>query len=594
MLTLAARKSAASDLLDARKRLAALASHQVGQRVLVQRQIEALQAMVTGKAAKAINLLTPAQTVAELSRLWEGMKGAAPEDRTVAAQHMRIILRYANNVARQQGAGLTDEARELDTRLWQEAAEAEKPEFQMGQASRWINSKWADQVQSVADAVAARASEVEEARAKHRARIDALRPLGRISDHPEVHAAGLAYNDARGREANEAAYAAYRAVFERVRSEAEAKINAGKAEADAELQAALDRMAESAQALKRQLLAASPISEEQGKAWAEAQEIDSAAKAAMKKGGYPVEAVRADVAEFYRLTGGRLAKVRIKASRGRASASGIHGHKDRTIRMGAGFNKETLFHELGHHLEADPQVYAAAAGFLLKRRESPQKYTLRSLTGNPGYKSDEVAYRDKWFNPYVGKVYRDNVTEVFSMGMESFASPAALAQRVAVDPEHFKLMAGFLDTLPSELLDAVKEVLGQAAEVEDEAAEQAEATKEEALKRIADGVKLIPGGPPEFQPWEIRKGGATYEGRIDGADAVAHVYAGKFRDYSGTRRMKKGWGVVMFHKGNGSLILRAYFDRTEALAAARVVAETAYFPSGSLSELQRTAEALQA
>jgi hypothetical protein len=600
MQTLSARYTAAVDLLEARKALSATQAHQVGQKVLLQGKVDALRSIVSGKAAKAINLLAPKQTVAELRRLWDGlMKDAKPEDRQMAAKYMRMIVKYARQVNAQQGAGPLYEADALENYLVGPSVETVKPEFELAQAARWIDSKRAAQVNAVAEEMSGHADRVKEARAAYKTRIDALREIGSsINSTPSVKELADRYRHSTGTsEERYAAYQAYQAEFNRVRDEAKAKIDAGKAEADRELAAVLDSLGGTAAKLKTEFLAGSPISAEAGKAWADAQEIDSSAKTAMKKLGYPVEKVREDVAEFYRLTGGRLAKVRIKGGTGRASASGIHGHKNRTIKMGAGFDKRVLFHELGHHLEADPQVYAAANGFLLRRRESPTVYALSSLTGNRAYGRNEGAYKDKFFDPYVGKVYRDNATEVFSMGLESFASPGLLAERMAADPEHFKLIAGFLDTTPNGLLEAVKDVLGQAAESEEEAEEQAGSLRGDAMRRLAAGAALVRMDPVPEKPWSFQGPGYTYEGSINGGGIRVDLYAGKFRDYSGTKRLKKGWSVVRWKTDDGGRqfqTARSYFDHTEALAAARVVAQTGEYPSGALSELQKTAEALSA
>ena len=198
---------------------------------------------------------------------------------------------------------------------------------------------------------------------------------------------------------------------------------------------------------------ASSVSPEQAKAWAAKQTITTAAKNRLKKMGYPVDAAIADMAEFYRLTNGRITTVKIDSKgqkRANATAIGAHGEMG-VINLGSSFDKRVLFHELAHHIEADP-VAKAAAGQLIRRRSiDGLAYTLRCLTGNKGYDSNEVAYKDSYFDEYVGKIYRDGATEVFSMGVESFSDPITLGKRMAQDPETLEFVRGFIQTPVSEL-----------------------------------------------------------------------------------------------------------------------------------------------
>jgi hypothetical protein len=337
---------------------------------------------------------------------------------------------------------------------------------------------------------------------------------------------------------------------------------------------------------KAALANASAITPEQASAWAEAQKVDASAKAALKRIGYELPKLREDMAEFYRLTGGRLAKVRIKASRGRASASDIHGYKNRTINMGEGFSKRTLWHELGHHLEADPEVYAASAGFLAARRESKELHTLRKLTGNQRYGAKEVAYRDHWYSPYVGKVYPYRVTEVMSMGMEAFATGSILAEVMDKDPEHVRLMAGFIKAAPHPMFASVKKVFEQAADAEDEAAKVVETTAEGALKQLAEGVEFVGVDPPIEDQWPYTYGSPkTYLGSYQGLQLWK---VDKVRDPQ-TNRKRKGFILAHAEERQGVRIVNrdgtdraSYgiatakaFTLDEAKAVARIWARTA-------------------
>jgi hypothetical protein len=199
-------------------------------------------------------------------------------------------------------------------------------------------------------------------------------------------------------------------------------------------------------AIIAKLAEASPVTQEQADAWAAEQVIDAGAKAKLKKLGYPLADVVRDMAEFYRLTGGKASAIRISVNGSkRANAVGITERLgEKVINLGARFNKVTLFHELGHFLEGDPIARGASNGFLLKRREGDGVHRLRDLTGNKGYDSREVAYKDHFMDAYVGKYYQDGVTEVFSMGAQYLSNPKDAAIFAAKDPEMFALITGYL------------------------------------------------------------------------------------------------------------------------------------------------------
>jgi hypothetical protein len=204
------------------------------------------------------------------------------------------------------------------------------------------------------------------------------------------------------------------------------------------------------------VMAASPISEEQATAWASEQVIDDNAKAKLKRLGYAPADVLRDMAEFYRLSGGKSSAIRIGIDGGRrANASGISARlNEKIINLGSRFNKTVLFHELAHHLENDPIAKAASNGFLLKRRESDKTYRLKELTGNGGYDRREIAYKDSFTDPYVGKVYTDGVTEVFSMGVQYLSTPKDAAIFAGKDPEMFALITGYLTSPLTPAMDA--------------------------------------------------------------------------------------------------------------------------------------------
>jgi len=208
---------------------------------------------------------------------------------------------------------------------------------------------------------------------------------------------------------------------------------------------AMDLIREEGEAVLAAILKSSPITEEQATEWASRQIIDKTALSKLARLGYKKADVYRDMAEFYRICGGKSSAIRISAGGRRAHTTGVETRLgEKIICLGTRFDKGTLFHELAHHLENDPIAKAASNGFLLKRRESPVPHSLRSLTGNKGYRADEVAYKDSFINPYTGKIYRDGVTEVFSMGVEYLANPKDAAMFAAKDPQMFALITGYL------------------------------------------------------------------------------------------------------------------------------------------------------
>jgi hypothetical protein len=63
---------------------------------------------------------------------------------------------------------------------------------------------------------------------------------------------------------------------------------------------------------------------------------------------------------------------------------------------------------------------------------------LSELNPGRGYTSNEIAFKDKWMHPYMGKIYSTVDTELMSMGLEFlYRDPVGLARQ---DPEFFDLL----------------------------------------------------------------------------------------------------------------------------------------------------------
>lgn len=333
----------------------------------------------------------------------------------------------------------------------------------------------------------------------------------------------------------------------------------------------------------------SPISQEEAEAWSAGVEITKAAAARLKKLGYPVEAVRADMAEFYRLTRGRVSKVKIdsKGDR-RANAPGIDRHGTTgSVMLGSSFGKRTLWHELAHHIEADP-VAKKASGRLIRRRSVDGKaYTLKSLTGNPGYRSSEVAYKDGFFSPYVGKIYKDGITEVFSMGVESFSDPLMLARRIAEDPETLEFVAGYLKAEIDPLERAFLDLRNVMEELNSEATGNEAETLDGLLAALAARVEITKDTDTS---WNAAWG---YKGKQIGTAEGWYILEDRVRDYYGAGGRKvAGFMLVKptvepdpYREGGVRRVAKLNSfpsrDKTLLRAALAVFQKTGSFPSQS-------------
>lgn len=113
---------------------------------------------------------------------------------------------------------------------------------------------------------------------------------------------------------------------------------------------------------------------------------------------------------------------------------------DGTVHLDKYSGKSTYAHEMGHYLEdKDPWVHQKALEFYERRTKGEQASALGDR-----YAGHEVARRDKFIDPYVGKDYgvysngKRYATEVISMGLQHYyTDPVGFAK---ADPEHFDLI----------------------------------------------------------------------------------------------------------------------------------------------------------
>lgn len=539
-------------------------------RAIAAKRAQALRALLLGRRSTGVedlDLFDAAGSMKAVQAAWNALDGADQHERTVAAGYLSIASHYLTHQAKVQGV----EADPMGVHRALQAAWAEgwTPEYRRAQFDRYVEA--GQDVRGISKPVAqyrAEVAAIDAAEAEQRVKFGAdlaaaLAPLEDLKQRAyntftDIEGGHLTIE--QGRELRRQYSAAYDEAM-RALEEKHKPVDDAHKERRRAAQALLSAPAAE---LKRGIIEASPISAEQATAWAGAQTITPAAANRLRKMGYDPKQVRLDMAEFYRLTGGRLASVTI-ASKGqkRANAEGVHGHDSSIINMGARFGKRTLFHELGHHLESDSMVLAAAKAFLEKRREGDKLHKLSVLAGHNGYGPKELAYKDSWFDVYVGKHYA-NTTEVLSMGVESFCDDATLMERIQTDPEHFALIAGFMRAPPHSLYAVAKKVRQQVSQGEAEIQGAVEDEREEVLKRIAARAELVKQDPPPTIPWEYEKDGA-YIGHVGDVE----VYEVKKLRDTGSRRMRKGF--VMIRHGTGafrSTVRRMRFDRDEALALA--------------------------
>lgn len=317
----------------------------------------------------------------------------------------------------------------------------------------------------------------------------------------------------------------------------------------------------------------SDVSEERATEWVSRQvTITPTAAARLKKQGYAPAQVLKDAAEFYRLCRGRIEKVVID-SRGdrRANASSIDSHGSAgVINLGSEFDKRVLWHELGHHVEADPVAAMAARLFIRLRSDDGKVYSLRKLTENKFYGAGEMAYRNGFFSPYVGKVYRDGKTEVFSMGLESFSDPYTLAQRIARDPQTFEFVIGYLRS-PKTALHALHLAMRQTTREGNESA-QAQALDEAKERISSEAAKITDFVESSQLPDGLNE---------DSADMIRRV-GGKVVGYLTKERdgnyyvMAKGKGR---HPVTGRKVPAYWFFKVDP-ASGRVAWSRAHVPAG--------------
>lgn len=350
-----------------------------------------------------------------------------------------------------------------------------------------------------------------------------------------------------------------------------------------------EKLKEPGQLIINTLLSASTVTQEQADQWAKDQIIDKTSSAKLSKNGYKTADVRRDMAEFYRITGGKLRNIAIVSNGSRrANASGIGQAEGMEVRATSNFSKVTLWHELAHHLEADPAAKQAANDFLIKRRESETVYSLRSLTGIKGYGKDEGAYKDTFITPYIGKVYRGQVTEVWSMGVQYLSDPEQAAMFIAKDPEMASLIAGYLQAELTPAMQALQQVQGMTAGGNQAKRDDAENQYQDAVKRLAADVEIVDDGWFETMSDDFKSTLLGMYGLNDknakylGSWKQYKVFSGKFKNKK-TKRVGNGYSIVNVPAGDNLYNSFSNFPIIEELPVVRAVLKITSYEGSSVS-----------
>jgi hypothetical protein len=125
--------------------------------------------------------------------------------------------------------------------------------------------------------------------------------------------------------------------------------------------------------------------------------------------------------------------------------------EEKAMYLGRGVEHDEIIHEYGHFLEdTRPSVKYACLEFLQRRYQQALRFGSRDeaailplgeLTAGQ-YHHSEVAFADKFFDPYVGRIYREGGSEVMSMGLQYLAyNPWKFREK---DPEHYYLILGLI------------------------------------------------------------------------------------------------------------------------------------------------------
>ena len=152
---------------------------------------------------------------------------------------------------------------------------------------------------------------------------------------------------------------------------------------------------------------------------------------------------RLNAIDFYQLIDRDMGIVKIHADATRAYAQQDTNEIAIPDNLSTKDRRTIQYHEMAHFTEYhNPQLAVDAKTFVYQRRTG-DLVKLNEITKS-SYRDDEVAYPDKFIDPYVGKVYPTFSTEVLSMGLQNFADPELLADFYHKDKEHFNFIMRYI------------------------------------------------------------------------------------------------------------------------------------------------------
>lgn len=118
--------------------------------------------------------------------------------------------------------------------------------------------------------------------------------------------------------------------------------------------------------------------------------------------------------------------------------------KANRIELASNTKTDSVIHEMGHFFEhSQTEIYEAADAFLKRRTRGEMSISMNKAAKSKAYGSDEVTKKDKFIDPYMGKIYAGAIhpftgkvikgtrsTEIISMGIEEmYLDPVRFARR---------------------------------------------------------------------------------------------------------------------------------------------------------------------
>ena len=125
-----------------------------------------------------------------------------------------------------------------------------------------------------------------------------------------------------------------------------------------------------------------------------------------------------------------------------------------TISLSSGYGMNSaLMHEIGHIMEDNHGDNREVIDDFLRSRTNnlSDQEKMSDLFPGIGYQDNEIACKDNFVNPYIGKIYNKSVktgeintkdingTEILSMGVEKFSGEKSMRNFYHQDKEHFAL-----------------------------------------------------------------------------------------------------------------------------------------------------------